>query len=400
MSLSSLSVLSSKRNFWLVLSFLISIRFWLPVGLSKDAISILDLLVIFYLIYIFVKKNNVKMPYTFHYKSIYVMIFLSLLSVFSCYFLHGQSILSSLIVYRIQFAFLIYFVLWYEQVTIKTLYKILGFIVCGYIFISLVQQVTYPIAPFGGRTVNSAYSDLFCGDVEKRFGLYRFMVSGYTYLYLYTSLFLYYNRKFDFKNFIFILFLVLGVFLTGTRQYIIQFFFLFFLFCTLNVKGFRRFLLVIVLAVSVIFVFSNLSILFGDMGNVSDDFDTSRSLSWDYYAQSYTSSIPSIFFGNGIAQDSSSFGRFSNLLYDDNIILSDVGLLASLYIYGFIYIFCLIACSLKIAFNRNLHPCFKSLLISSFINPFLFIWGFDSFFLYGIIFYVCDMNIYENSKLG
>jgi hypothetical protein len=80
--------------------------------------------------------------------------------------------------------------------------------------------------------------------------------------------------------------------------------------------------------------------------------------------------------------------------------LSDVGLLASLYIYGFIYVICLIVCSLKIAFNRNLHPCFKSLLISSFINPFLFIWGFDSFFLYGIIFYVCDMNIYENSKLG
>ena len=142
--------------YWLLFILIASINFWSFSWLDLKIYQYIHLIVLAYILFVVLKKCRVKIPDCIHCKEVFLMMVLPLLSVYSCYILHGQSITSSLIVYRMHLGWLLYFVLWYKKVTELTIYKVILFIAVGYSLLTIIQQVTYPFAPFGDRTLGTA----------------------------------------------------------------------------------------------------------------------------------------------------------------------------------------------------------------------------------------------------
>lgn len=144
---------------------------------------------------------------------------LPLLSVPACKILNNQPIIDSLIVYRMHLGWLMYFVLSIKKTTEKQLVYVVVCMGLIYAFIVLLQQITYPFAPFGERTLGTAYANRFEDGVERRFGFYRFAVGGYVFAVF--ALLLYFAHQWR-TNKIIVILLFFSIIATGNRQTIVS----------------------------------------------------------------------------------------------------------------------------------------------------------------------------------
>lgn len=387
-----------SRTIWpLLLSAIASINVFTLSYFDLGAYQKFHLIVFTYLLYasLFVKR---RMPDGFHGKLILLMTLLPLLSVYSCHALHGQSYMASLVVYRMHLGWLCYFALWHKRVSLNHVYKVVFIVGFLYATITVIQQATYPFAPFGARTLGTDYASLM-GGVEKRMGFYRYSVGGLQYAVI--SLFLCLVCRRNIKNYMVIAFLIVSIIASGNRQTIFAVFLsiCYYLFYNRNLKHKLPILLAISAFVLVIYIYAD--VWFGALVNIQSDYNEGRAGSVTFFWSQVTDNWLSFLFGNGLGHKSSTYGN--TIYYTENgrkAIFSDIGILGTMYLWGILYVATYYILAIRTLSNRFLSVQFKAILlyfiVASPIAPFLF--EIEGLFLQGLLFYLCDLNIQENKN--
>lgn len=391
------TIVRPRKTMWLLLCLIFLNNLWSYSHIELKVFQYIHLLILCFFIFTCVYNYNkicIRKNYQFVIWDLLLML-LPLFSILSCHYLHGQSYISSFIIYRMHLGWLLYFVLIGKCVSEKQLIYVIVFIAIVYTIIVMIEQLTYPFAPFGDRTIGTSYSELM-GGVERRFGFWRFSVGGYRYAIL--ALFLFFNKKWKVNKFIIIL-LIMGIIATGNRQTIVATFggIIFYYLFSRNIhhKYFYLLLLGIVIVVSIIYG----NQLYGHLADVSNDLEEGRMHSYIYYWMQVTSNWPSFLFGNGLAANGSTYALNADMYFMNKLITpSDVGLLGTWYYWGFIYISIYVILIVRLLLSKYLSIHLKAFCIYILLtlwvsSPLWEIWGmsFQALFLY-----YCDLDVRKN----
>lgn len=389
---------SNKYNSsnWLLISLVLLNNFWSFSYLNLKIYQYIHLCILLYFIFTITKSSNIPTQKPHLYKKwIKAMIILPLGSVFSCYYLNNQDILLSMIIYRMHLGWLLYFVLHKKNTTFEECTKTIYYIAIGYAIISIIQQFTYPFAPFGERTVGSAYSERFFSEgVERRFGLYRFSVYGVYYAVL--LLFLSLRKKIIIsKAFSFILFI--GIAAYGSRQ-IIAYTLLGVFIILANQKGKLKLLSVLCYTTIIFIVFNSLRTSEQELMDVSSSLEEGRLHSYIYYYNEFTHNIISMIFGHGLPHASSEYGKTIPVFMNKVVTFSDVGVLGSAYLFGGIYVVIYLILMIKFLIHKNLDLGLKCMalffiLLSPISSP---LWEIKGMTFQALFIYICELNIQQN----
>lgn len=343
----------------------------------------------------FFRRINDKAKYGYHYKSIIVLTLLPLLSLYSCYVINGQSYAQSLIIYRMHLGWLIYFYLWNHKIPYDQILKTIFIVGSLYMIITLIQQITYPNAPFGERTIGTDYSENWSGGVERRMGFYRFAVDGAYYGVL--TFFFIINNKVKHKKILFVL-LALSIVATGNRQ---TFFSVFVAMCfyylfTNNIK-YKSFIIILIGLFS-LFIYMFADQIFGNLLHIQNDFDESRMPSYIFYWNEICKSPLTLLFGNGLPNSGSLYGQRIDMYGNFHVTPSDIGLVGTMYYWGVLYVLFYLVFAIRWLFNKDLSVVYKAIILSFLISSPIgsFLWEISGFLLQGILFYLCDVNARDN----
>lgn len=384
---------------WLLLVLAFSTSLWSFSLLDMKVFQYFHILIICYF-FVIVLRNKRRMPSSFHYVAVLILMLLPLCSIVPCYMYHGQAIKLSLIIYRMHLGWLIYFVLWYKKVSLLKVLKVVFIIAIVYTIISLVQQITYPFAPFGGRTVGTDFASDLMGGVEKRMGFYRFLVGGSAYCMM-ASLLLIGIQKTLKKGYFYsaMLFFVLGILALGSRTTLLSYA-LAVAFCYLFNKDTNYKILYFILIVVASYIFyAYSSQIFGKLANIKDDLDEGRLESYLYYFKEIFGNTTCLLWGNGLPHAESQYGIDTALLMrNSHIIWTDIGFLGTGFNWGFLYVGFYMFMVFKFVFNKYLDIAYKAILLMPIFicviqSP---LWEFSGFVYQGVLFYLCDMNILSN----
>lgn len=379
---------------WLVVSLILLNNFWSFTGLELKIYQYAHLVVLAYFVYVvLVGRKSVEIPKGTHSLWMILLLLTPLLSVYSGHILLGRHISDSLIVYRMHLGFMLYFVLWYKQVTMKQLmsvFMILGF---GYAFLTIAQQVTFPFAPFGMRAGASGYVSDHGGEVERRLGFYRFEIMGvlcaivlsvivftkeiklpmWQQAILFVSLVASGNRR------------VIGI--SGLAMGLCWF---------LNNKSYKRFLYLALALVVFWLIYTFRFELFGSLANWSEDLEDGRGHSYEYYLSVALSDPMATWMGWGLPHEGDgSRNIFETYIDGKPVVLADIGLVACFFYWGLFYVISLVGLFLSLALNKNLDGALKSVAIGilAFLWIYFISWEMNGTSFIAMFAYACDLSI-------
>lgn len=332
--------------------------------------------------------------------NVLLLIFLPFLSIYSCYVLHGQSMEATLIVSRMHLGWLIFFFLYYYKVSETEMLKIIKKFAIVYVAISVLQQLTYTgfgYAPFGSRTAGSTYAEELLGGVEKRFGLWRFGISGGAIVTVLLFTLLSEKHKGLNKN-IFIVLILISLISQGSRVLIFAIFAAICYNYLFNKRIRYRGLYISLIVISMAILYTYKDAIFGNLLDVQDDYEEGRSFSYAYYSHEYLSNWMSILFGNGLGHKSSIYGNTIEYFEGKRVILADIGILGTLYYWGAIYVFTYIVLLLRLFFSKWLATSYKSYIVYIFLRLLVItpLWEFAGMVEQGLFVYLCFANINKN----
>jgi len=392
-----------KKNIYVSFVLLASINFWSFQGdIFNSQFKILQLLISISFIFCIIKFR--KKTNNMYFKK-YVLLFMLLpfLGVIPCYFIHGQQIYLTIWVLRVQLCWLFYFVLHRLQISEKEILKIFVFIAFIWVLIELVQQFTYPKYYFYTR------GDTYEKDIEIRAGIYRYMTAGIYFavfvLYYYLQK-VYDSREQRWKNVLWILFFLFGIYLNMTRQTLFAVLLCIFIAPLLlqkfNIVKKYLFFCGGILLAGTIYYFKD--VLWGELiENTENQLneDNIRVASYLFYLN-YWDHWSCFFLGNGLPHETSFYGNYISYIEEDlHLFRSDVGIIGELSNYGIIYIIVYIVfCfnyfwkSKAIKLYLKLYLIF-TLLIVLMIFPFRY--G-SEFLFFSVFLYLCDLSLKRASS--
>lgn len=379
---------------WLVVSLILLNNFWSFTGLDLKIYQYGHLLVLAYFVYVIVVgRKKTKIPNGTHSIWMVLLILTPLLSVYSGHVLLGRHIADSFVVYRMHLGFMLYFVLWYKQVTMKQLLNVFMIIGFGYAFLTIAQQVTFPLAPFGVRAGASDYVSGHGGEVERRLGFYRFEIMGVLFAVVLSVMVFTREIKLPMWQKV-ILFVSLVA--SGNRRVIGVSGLAMGLCWFLNNKSYKRFVYLALALVAFWLIYTFRFELFGNLANWSEDLEEGRGHSYDYYLACALSDPMATLMGWGLSHEGDgSRNIFETYVDGKPVVLADIGLVACFFYWGIFYVISLVGLFLSFALNRKLDGALKSVAIG--LLAFLWIW-FVSWEMNGTSFialfaYACDLSI-------
>lgn len=341
-------------------------------------------------------------------KFVALFIILPFATAISCYIEHGQSIFTSI---NAMFPHLIlciyfYFILKNSQtdklINIIIIYAIIRTIITG------IEQITYPNVLFAFRM--DTYDENGFHPLEIRSGFYRFLISDAYYLPVFSGFYSFSKllERFNKKHLIIFLICAFGVYMDQTRQVIFSFVVCLALLPILKRgKHILRYLLVVVLVISVLYSYSD--ILFGELMEKTsaqmDDTDI-RLISYMYYFNN-TGSFVSTLFGNGFNGSlASEYGREISRLQDMGLYRCDIGIVGGIHLLGYVFVSFFIFYYLFVVLRnwKHIDTFLQMMLISILCNiPLIFpLYNFTlasiEFFM-GILFYLIDRSIIKNKTV-
>ena len=335
-----------------------------------------------------------------HKKYILAMVLLPLGSIISAQILHSQSYIDTLVVHRMHLGWLIYFLMAKYKYTSKDIFKALFLFSVIYSIINLTQQLSFPHAPFGVRTIGSQFSsNLLDGGIEKRFGMLRFGIEGSEFVGLALFL-LIRNRK---KNkILYTILLVTAIMGFGSR---VSFFSSVLGLCLIyfsHTQTKLKFIYIAAISSLIVVIILFWTNIFGDLGNIQDSFEGARLTSYTYFWKEYISHPLSILIGNGVPHGNSKYALEGVVAYvgNEKAILSDVGILRTMYFWGGVYTFVFLLLMTKLLFNRYLKIELKAIIIVLFINIWVYcpLWEIGNMVYMGLFVYLCDISIKEKKQ--
>lgn len=391
-------------------SVLISINLWSFRSVSGDLYKALEAAVLAVLLfvvlinsYVFVRKDQL-------FKTT-ALLFLGLpfLSAIGAYVYHDQPFSLSLLLLRTNLLWLFYFVLHIFKVEKKQIIKLMLFVGCVWIFLTVVQQFTYPTAFFYTRA-----DDEEGGSSILRAGVYRFMLAGQQYgLFVLLYFFYKYLIATDQKKLRSIFFVVAGLagfYYFGTRQFALSA-----VLCmgvaVMLLKPMSR-VKYIVLAIPVLiclWVFRD--VLFGkyiEMTNEQMQYGYEQNIRAlcanfylnDYWPPQWTAKL----LGNGLPHELAEYGKEMNLILEYfHFHRSDVGVIGTYSKYGILYILNIAWVFAKVVMMKDIPHKDKYLKLFFFNAAFLII-THESFSsekvipFYCLIMYLIDKSVEEKKE--
>lgn len=386
---------------WLVVSLILLNNFWSFTGLELKIYQYAHLVVLAYFVYvILVGRKSVEIPKGTHSLWMILLLLTPLLSVYSGHILLGRHISDSLIVYRMHLGFILYFVLWYKQVTMKQLmsvFMILGF---GYAFLTIAQQVTFPFAPFGMRAGASGYVSDHGGEVERRLGFYRFEIMGVLCAIVLSVMVFTKEIKLPMwqKAILFVSLVASGnrrvIGISGLAMGLCWF---------LNNKSYKRFLYLALALVVFCLIYTFRFELFGSLANWSGDLEDGRGHSYEYYLSVALSDPMATWMGWGLPHEGDgSRNIFETYIDGKPVVLADIGLVACFFYWGIFYVISLVGLFLSLALNKNLDGALKSVAIGilAFLWIYFISWEMNGTSFIAMFAYACDLSIANKRKLN
>ena len=379
---------------WLVVSLILLNNFWSFTGLELKIYQYAHLVVLAYFVYVvLVGRKSVEIPKGTHSLWMILLLLTLLLSVYSRHILLGRHISDSLIVYRMHLGFMLYFVLWYKQVTMKQLmsvFMILGF---GYAFLTIAQQVTFPFAPFGMRAGASGYVSDHGGEVERRLGFYRFEIMGVLFASVLSVMVFTKEIKLPMwqKAILFVSLVASGnrrvIGISGLAMGLCWF---------LNNKSYKRFLYLALAIVGLWLIYTFRFELFGSLANWSEDLEDGRGHSYEYYLSVALSDPMATWMGWGLPHEGDgSRNIFETYIDGKPVVLADIGLVACFFYWGIFYVISLVGLFLSLALNKNLDGALKSVAIGilAFLWIYFISWEMNGTSFIAMFAYACDLSI-------
>lgn len=386
---------------WLVVSLILLNNFWSFTGLDLKIYQYAHLVVLAYFVYVIVVgRKSVEIPKGTHSLWMILLLLTPLLSVYSGHILLGRHISDSLIVYRMHLGFMLYFVLWYKQVTMKQLmsvFMILGF---GYAFLTIAQQVTFPFAPFGMRAGASGYVSDHGGEVERRLGFYRFEIMGVLCAIVLSVMVFTKEIKLPMwqKAILFVSLVASGnrrvIGISGLAMGLCWF---------LNNKSYKRFLYLALALVVFWLIYTFRFELFGSLANWSEDLEDGRGHSYEYYLSVALSDPMATWMGWGLPHEGDgSRNIFETYIDGKPVVLADIGLVACFFYWGIFYVISLVGLFLSLALNKNLDGALKSVAIGilAFLWIYFISWEMNGTSFIAMFVYACDLSIANKRKLN
>lgn len=386
---------------WLVVSLILLNNFWSFTGLELKIYQYAHLVVLAYFVYVvLVGRKSVEIPKGTHSLWMILLLLTPLLSVYSGHILLGRHISDSLIVYRMHLGFMLYFVLWYKQVTMKQLmsvFMILGF---GYAFLTIAQQVTFPFAPFGMRAGASGYVSDHGGEVERRLGFYRFEIMGVLFAIVLSVMVFTKEIKLPMwqKAILFVSLVASGnrrvIGISGLAMGLCWF---------LNNKSYKRFLYLALALVVFWLIYTFRFELFGSLANWSEDLEDGRGHSYEYYLSVALSDPMATWMGWGLPHEGDgSRNIFETYIDGKPVVLADIGLVACFFYWGIFYVISLVGLFLSLALNKNLDGALKSVAIGilAFLWIYFISWEMNGTSFIAMFAYACDLSIANKRKLN
>lgn len=386
---------------WLVVSLILLNNFWSFTGLDLKIYQYAHLLVLAYFVYVIVVgRKTVEIPRGTHSLWMILLLLTPLLSVYSGHILLGRHISDSLIVYRMHLGFMLYFVLWYKQITMKQLmsvFMILGF---GYAFLTIAQQVTFPFAPFGMRAGASGYVSDHGGEVERRLGFYRFEIMGVLCAIVLSVMVFTKEIKLPMwqKAILFV-----SLVASGNRRVIGISGLAIGLCWFLNNKSYKRFLYLALALVGFWLIYTFRFELFGSLANWSEDLEDGRGHSYEYYLSVALSDPMATWMGWGLPHEGDgSRNIFETYIDGKPVVLADIGLVACFFYWGIFYVISLVGLFLSLALNKNLDGALKSVAIGilAFLWIYFISWEMNGTSFIAMFAYACDLSIANKRKLN
>ena len=320
---------------------------------------------------------------------------LAFLSVIGNTFLYHQSPMQNVINTCSHAFILYYFLLHFYGIKEKIIIAILTILVLIILFIQLVQQFTFPIAPFGINIQAETTNNL----IEIRNGLFRFRIETACFAML-LVFFCWGQLLKKIRLWAIILFVLslTSIYLFLTRQIIITVLFSIFLSAFL-VKNRRLKIWTMCLLAVLCVIFYNWGDLFFEelieSSRDETDNDNVRIHSAFFFIDKILANPISFFLGNGSPKEAVNWGL------KEGFWISDVGFIGECFIYGFFYIAVYPIILWKVYKYRNCVPLYiKMYIISTFLIS-VMIFPYRTrveFMIWSMVLYICDLHI-NNSKL-
>ncbi len=342
-------VLETKKDLtkFLIIALvaLVSIRLWSFDKISEGKINLVELAIILglFAIVIYGYNNLDRNKLIFKY-NVHFFLWIPFLSAYGALLYHHQSLGLSIIVLRTNFYWLLYFVLHIFNIPKQKIINLMIFIGSVWIFLTIMQQFTYPHYYFYSRDDNdqSIY----------RAGVYRYMIVGHQYG---DFLLFYFFYKFLISrkiiNLIFVFMGLLGLYFYGTRQFALSA-----VIClcisVFFVTGMLRIYMMVFLCLAIAVAFNYRDQLFGQYVELTANQlkygDDIRLLSANFFLTEYWPGKFARLIGNGAAYASSRYGKE---IVKINLYLhfyrSDVGIIGAYNQFGILYILNIVWVNIK-----------------------------------------------------
>lgn len=326
--------------------------------------------------------------------------FYPFVTCFTSQYFFNQSVVDSAITLLRNLAWTFYFVLIRLHPSKKVVIKAVFIFSTVMFLIQMIQQVTYPLAFFGVKELNSVD-----GEVSTRNGIYRFLLHGNGYFPMIVLL--YYierlRQKYTLSK-LFICALMFGaVYFSLTRQVIASCLLTIFLSFLFERRSRGKLKAIALLCVVGLLLYIYSDALFGDMIRKTGDELNKNNIRWEaglYFLQQSVESKIGFFFGHGLPR-SGEFLYLSNMWGQYlHFYTSDVGYIGMLYHYGIIYILLYFRMVYLILFKyRRELPAYPKLYVvfTGLMSFLIFPFTADSyvFVAWSIILYLCEIEINE-----
>lgn len=320
----------------IALAAIVSIKLWSFDEVSGGKLNVLEIPILLSMIAIVLYGYNKIHGQRLLFKyNVHFFIWIPFLSAYGALLYHHQSLSFSLVVLRTNFYWLLYFVLHIFNIPTKRIINLMIFIGAVWIFLTIIQQFTYPHYYFYSRDDNdkSIY----------RAGVYRFMVAGHQYG-DFVLFYFFYNFLITRKitNLVFVFLGLLGFYFYGTRQFALSA-----VACmcisAFFVKGMHKIYMIILLCIAAGVILQYRDQLFGQYVEMTSEQlkygDDIRLLSANFFLTEYWPSKLARLIGNGAPYAFSSYGKeITNINLYLHFYRSDVGIIGAFNQFGILYV--------------------------------------------------------------
>jgi hypothetical protein len=357
---------------FVVFATFVSIRLWSFQGIPKRVYDGLELVVIFVLAgIVLINLKKIDFFQGSFKKNVILFILLPLVSSIAAFLFHEQSILLSLLVLRTCFFWLLYFVIHVYGIPINRIRYLMLFIGVVWIFLTIIQQYTYPHFLFYTRS-GEEFEDFY------RLGVYRFMLVPHEY-----GLFvvLYFFNQYLLSKRILNLFLVLigltGFYYFVTRQFAVAAIVCLSIAAIFQNGKIRYYAIFIIIVVASIFVLYEISLFSGytemTKAQIASGNDI-RLQSAKFYLFEYWPHWFSLLTGNGLEHLAGpSYGKeMGHIMNNKGFFRADVGIIGAFNTFGIFYVINILHMNVK-GLRKRFYTLDTSYLKLIFANSLLLI---------------------------